>query len=200
MVAAPKPKRRQSKLLPVYPSLSDVHRILTACPNERDAWLVKLLWFTGGRVSEVIAARVGDITRSGLKLPNLKQHQSAEKHVFLPPGFLAELRAYCAGRAPQDPIITHLADGKPIGRKMAWIIVTRAGSRAGVLVKRYREDGLRPPWCHSFRHGNAIHLLESGVPLNAVAGQLGHASLQSTAVYLKLADPDRERLVSSVTF
>lgn len=190
-----------AKLLPIYPNRTEVARILAACKNDRDRMLIELLWATGGRVSEAIRVRVGDITRNGLAMPNLKQGGSAQKHVFLPAPFLDRLRAYCTGKDQTCPIIGHLTNpSRPISRVMAWMIVTHAGAQAGVLKQRYGASELRPPWPHAYRHGNAIHLLDSGVPVNAVSAQLGHAKLQSTAVYLALSDPHREKLVSSVEF
>lgn len=175
--------------------------MLDACADERDRMLLELLWQTGGRVSEVLAARVGDITPAGLKLPNLKQSVSAQKHVFLNPEFLGRLRAYVRGRRPNDPIVSRRLDpSRGISRQMAYRIVTRAGVRANIVKRKWGGERLRPPWPHSFRHANAIHLVESGVPVNAVSEQLGHATLRSTAVYLRLADSHRQALLASVKF
>lgn len=173
--------------------------MIAACRTERDAWLLKLLWNTGGRVSEVIQIRVGDITNSGLRMENLKQGRPAQKHVFLHPRFLAELKEWCRGRPPHWPIIARLRDGsKPISRVMAWYIVTRAGLGADILKQKYHDVALRPLWPHSFRHGTAIHLLESGLPINAVQGQLGHSSLQSTAVYTQMTDSHRQAMIAGI--
>ena len=43
---------------------------------------------------------------------------------------------------------------------------------------------------HTLRHSAARHWLMNGVPINLVSVWLGHASLQTTLVYLKIiADP-----------
>jgi site-specific recombinase XerD len=34
------------------------------------------------------------------------------------------------------------------------------------------------------RHSYAAHLLRSGIPLNTIGDELGHRTLESTAVYL----------------
>ncbi len=197
-MVAERPRRHKS--LPVYPVRSEVHRILAACTCERDRHLIKLLWWTGGRVSEVIQIRAGDITTHGLRMPNLKQHVPAEKHVYLPPACLAEIRSWAAGRQPQDVLVGRLTDGRPISRKTAWSIVTRASARAGVLKPRRRDAPLRPLWCHSFRHGNAIHQLEEGMPVHAVQAQLGHSTLSSTSVYLQIADSYREERAALIQY
>lgn len=191
---------RRTHGLPVYPSRAEVYQILAACENERDRMLIELLWHTGGRVSEVIKVRVGDLTEYGIRMRNLKQSIPTEKHVFVHPDFLKRLHAYSAGKQPNDHIITRLNDDRPITRVTAWRIVTTAGMKAGVLKKRFASERLRAPWPHSYRHGNAIQLLECGVPANAVKDQLGHSSLASTQIYLSITDAHRRELVSRVVF
>ncbi len=192
--------RNTRRKLPVYPTLADVHRMLAACESERDRLLVELLWYTGGRVSEVLRVRVGDITEHGVRMVNLKQGEPAEKHVFLPPRFVDRLRRAVAGRRPDELVVTHLRGGRALSRKRAWEIVTAAGRRAGVLKRRAGAAESRPPWPHAFRHGNAINLLEQNVPVSAVQAQLGHSSLASTQVYLEITDPHRERMIAGVRF
>ena len=192
---------RQAKRLPVYPTLADVHRVMDACQHARDRMLVWLLWVTGARVSEVIALRAGDVLPEGIRAPNLKQRQQADKLIMLPPALLAELREYANGMPPTQPLIGRLHQPhKPISRKLAWRIVTEAGRRAGVLKLRSNRDELRPPWPHAYRHGNAVHMLASGVPVNAVRQQLGHSTLASTAIYLDIADPERRHAIAGVQY
>jgi len=208
--------------LPQYPSLDAAHRMLDACTNERDRMLIALLLHTGGRVSEVLDIRVGDITKRGVRMVNLKQGQyqaiettgengerihrrvhvpvREEKHVFLNPAFLAELRTYAAHLPPGAPLVGRLRDGRPMGRKNAWKRIKAIGARAGVTIRRFSTGEETTPWCHSFRHLSAVTQLEQGVSLNAVQQQLGHKSLASTAIYLRLADPDREKQVRRVRF
>ena len=193
--------------LPVYPTYTEVHRLLAACENERDRMLIALLWHTGARVSEVLQARVGDITENGIRLLNLKQGPGAAKHVYLTPDFLAELRAYVRGKAPTDHIITSLAGAKPISRVRAWQIVVGASLRSNLVKTKQIVHGdgsvsrvVRPLWTHSLRHGNAIRLLESDVPISVVQQQLGHADLGSTTVYVQFADKHRKAMVQNVQF
>ena len=193
-------RKKGARALPVYPTLSEVHRILAACEHERDRLLIELLWHTGGRISEVVAIRVGDLTASGIRMRNLKQSVPTEKHVFVQAELLARLREWAREKRPENVLVGRLVDGEELTRERAWQIVTAAGKRAGVQKKRFAADSLRPPWPHSFRHGNAVNLLEQGVPVTAVQAQLGHSSLGSTQVYAQLTDAHRQRLVAGAKF
>ena len=42
--------------------------------------------------------------------------------------------------------------------------------------------------CHTLRHSFATHLLEDGVSIRQVSEYLGHATLQSTLIYLHLTE------------
>jgi site-specific recombinase XerD len=45
---------------------------------------------------------------------------------------------------------------------------------------------------HTLRHLHAVAALDSGVPLNDLQAQLGHADLKTTSIYLK-ADINHRR-------
>jgi len=188
------------KSLPIYPTLGEVHQMAGLAPNERDRMLVMLLWWTGGRISEVLSIRVGDITTSGVRMKNLKQHQPMEKHVFLSPDVLHELRAFCVGKPLGSFLIGRDRDGGRISRKHGWAIVKRLALAAGVLRRRFGAESDEPIWPHTLRHGYAVNLLSQGVPITAVQGQLGHASLANTAIYTQLADPQRQAMVARAKF
>jgi site-specific recombinase XerD len=55
-----------------------------------------------------------------------------------------------------------------------------------------KRSGLTIPFqgVHCLRHSYAVHLLRSGVPLKTIGDVLGHRTLESTAVYLRLAVED----------
>ncbi len=184
--------------LPIYVTPPEVRAMLRATTDARDHLLLWLLWVSGGRISEVLTARVGDVTDDGIRLRSLKKRSAAEKFVFLPTAVVAELRAAVEGRPDDAYIITRRQHTEPLSRKTAWEICTRAAARAGVF--KLRSGVLRPAWPHCWRHGNAVHQVLSGVPITAVQDQLGHANLSSTEVYTALADPEKRRLIAGVRF
>lgn len=63
-------------------------------------------------------------------------------------------------------------------------LVTRLAREAGI------EKTVSP---HVLRHTFATSEVARGVPLHQVQADLGHANLQTTAVYLHVVDPERER-------
>jgi site-specific recombinase XerD len=57
-----------------------------------------------------------------------------------------------------------------------------------VLSGARRRAGLGHATCHELRHTCLTRLREAGMPLEAVQAQAGHASIESTRIYLHLAD------------
>jgi site-specific recombinase XerD len=57
-----------------------------------------------------------------------------------------------------------------------------------ILTAARRRAGLEHATCHELRHTCLTRLREAGMALEAVQAQAGHASIQSTRIYLHLAD------------
>jgi site-specific recombinase XerD len=70
--------------------------------------------------------------------------------------------------------------------------VLKATAIAEVFQKWSRRSGLNigPQGVHCLRHSYALHLLRSGLPLKTIGDLLGHRTLESTCVYLRLATDD----------
>jgi len=63
-----------------------------------------------------------------------------------------------------------------------------------------RRSGLSIPFqgVHCLRHSYAMHLLRSGLPLKTIGDLLGHRTLESTCVYLRLATEDLREVALSL--
>ncbi len=190
------------RLLPVYLTAEEVHRLQQAATSDRDRLLIWLLWATGARVSEVVQARVGDVTETGIRLANLKRHgrhSLAEKHVVLPPPAVEYLKGQLKGRDPSEYIFPGRSGRGHLSRKMAWLIVKEAAARAGIFRRTPRRNGAETAaWPHTLRHSYAVHLLREGKPITLVQRQLGHRNLSATQVYTQLADVHVEELMREV--
>jgi site-specific recombinase XerD len=82
-------------------------------------------------------------------------------------------------------------------RQHAWWLLRRAAAAAGVTVPG--ADGRpRPATGLDFRHGAAVHQLRAGVPLSEVQQQLGHARVDTTALYTRLTSRERRSYADRV--
>jgi integrase len=65
-------------------SPDEIRAVITAAATERDRLLLRVLWATGARISEVLTLRPRDVQRDSLVLPNRKNPNLTTKRVFLP--------------------------------------------------------------------------------------------------------------------
>jgi integrase/recombinase XerD len=76
----------------------------------------------------------------------------------------------------------------------------RSWSSAGVRVEFRRlaaQAAVRRRFApHQLRHAHAVELAREGAPLNVIQGQLGHANLGTTSIYLQ--GIDTEEIIATV--
>ena len=58
-------------------------------------------------------------------------------------------------------------------------------------------DGGRKVSSHTLRHSYARHLLAHGIPLNVLSQWLGHSSIETTLIYVRLL-PDPAGTLASI--
>jgi integrase/recombinase XerD len=191
------PRRRRR--LPRSLSLGEVERLIDAANGTtprslRDRALVELLYGGGLRVSEAVG-----LERSAVDLEarSVRCLGKGDKERVVPLGTQAveALRRYLArGRPYLDrrhrPELFLNAQGGPLTRAGAFLIVRRLAAHAGLDPERVHP--------HLLRHSFATHLLEGGADLRSVQEMLGHADLGTTEVYTHVSDRRRrERYFSA---
>jgi integrase len=190
----------------------EVKAVIAAAATERDRLLLRTLWATGGRVSEVLALRAADVRRDALVLPNRKNPGRPVKTVFLSagdqdlPGALL-LWQKAEGLADGAPLFASRkrgADGhvRAIGRVQAWRIVKAASERAQVRVLALRGSSAggagspAPVHPHLIRHARVRQIVRQTKSLPLAQKQAGWSRLQMA--YLTLGDDEARELMRRV--
>jgi integrase/recombinase XerD len=156
-------------------SETDVHRLLALEPHPRNHALLRLLYASGLRVSEVCALRWQDVQPvgdSGQVTVLGKGHK--ERAVRLPAGVWTELTALRGDTSDNAPVFPSRKHGGHLRRTQVAQIVRRAAQRAGIA------GNVSPHW---LRHATASHALDRGAPVHVVQQTLGHSSLATTSRY-----------------
>lgn len=138
------------------------------------------LLYTGCRISEGIALTGGrvDFTERALVFETLKQRERGRYRAIPIPDALVELL--------QSVLAEKISDGRvwPYSRTTAYRLIKHYMADANIEGVKASPKGLR----HSF----AIGCISRGIPLTTVRKWLGHARLETTAIYLD-AGGDEER-------
>ena len=132
-----------------------------------------MLAFTGARISEVLtlpAERI-DASNEAIVFETLKQRKRGVFRAVPVPRRLIDLVTEATAASTRGSC-TNLW---PWRRTMAWKHVKRVMGNAGI------SDALCKP--KALRHGFAIEAGQQGVQLNIVQRWLGHARIETTAIY-----------------
>jgi len=177
-------KRRRK--LPVALSLEEIFKILAEIGNLKHRTMIMTAYSAGLRVSELTQLKCRDIDSEAMRI---LVHGKGEKdrYVMLSPRLVEDLRKYWHAYHPGVWLFPGQDRSKPVGPKTIQRVFKHARDAAGID---------KPATPHSLRHSFAVHLLEAGVNLKYIQELLGHSSIQSTLIYLKLA-PECAKAVRS---
>lgn len=156
-------------------TIDDVAAIAAAAATSKTRLLIRTLWATGARISEVIAIRTNDIDhrRASVTIRRLKRRKKIEQVQPLPRELVDELQTFIRGNKIKGRIFR-------TNRTTAWRTITD-------LSRKVLRRHISPK---AFRHGRAYALAQkTGNPL-MVARALGHVSMQSTLEYFHPTEAD----------
>ncbi len=161
-IKAPKVDKR----LPKFLSFEEVMKLVEAVEKDRDKLIIKTLFYTGMRVSELTNLKVSDIIFDE-QIIKIKGKGGKERIVPVPRHLLEELKIWVSNKNPSDRVFN-------ITSRHVERIIQRARERAGI------EKKVTP---HVLRHSLATHLLQKGIDIRYIQELLGHSSLSVTQVY-----------------
>lgn len=141
--------------------------------SKQDSLLVKLIYSTGIRRSELINLKVTDIDLSYRRLKVLGK-RNKERIIPLTQEIAADIQEFLEGRALVSPFLFTTQKGE----RMYPMLVQRTVSSYLRTVSSLKKTSP-----HVLRHSFATHLLNNGADLNAIKELLGHSSLAATQVY-----------------
>ncbi|MBT9586939.1 tyrosine-type recombinase/integrase, partial [bacterium] len=156
------------------PSIAETLALIDAPKLPRDRLILRLLYATALRVSELLALVSGDIDERGrLFVRTAKGDQ--DRYALLDPQSLQRLQQYAQERPPGQRLFATT-------RAHIHALTVRAARQLGLLQK-YQALGLSlSP--HSFRHACASHCYQQAMPVDMVRKMLGHADLRNTLLYI----------------
>lgn len=175
---------RYPRSLPDVLSPDEVRRLLGATVYLKHLAALSVAYGAGLRAAEVAALKVGDIDSTRMLLRIQHGKGGRDRNAMLSADLLAVLRQWWIEGHRQGVLHREgwLFPGqnwtRPISTRQLHRIVVEA-ARAAEIPKRVGP--------HTLRHSFATHLLEDGVDIRVIQVLLGHAKLNTTALYAKVA-------------
>lgn len=172
-----------------------------ASPALRNELLVRMLWQTGVRKSELVEVELDDLNRNERSISIWSNKTKESRTVYYQPSLDLLLdqwleNGYRAAFSPAEHSSYLFVSERSEHIHVDTVnekIVKPAAAEAGIQEvlytdksgsKRYRVTP------HALRHGHAVHALKSGIDVRTVQQHLGHADLEMTMKYLQLIDDD----------
>ena len=176
---------RRARTLPRVLSPVEVDRLLGALRTQRDRTIVLAMLLAGLRRCEALGLRLRDINPGEQRLFVSSGKGGRERVVPVSGRFFEVLGEYLESERPAEVLTDALfvvLKGPRRGMPL-----TAAGLDEVIDGVRKRA-GLSRMTCHMLRHTCLTRLREQGMSLEALQAQAGHASIDSTRIYLHLAN------------
>ena len=178
------PLIRTPRTLPRIIDPDQANALLAALRTYRDRAMVEAMLFGGLRRSEVLGLRLTDCLVGERRLFIAEGKGGHERIIPVTSRFFTTLASYLDVERPQatnDRVFLVLKGkrrGEPLSSAGLDEIIEGARGRAG----------LERLTCHQLRHTCFTRLREAGMALEAIQAQAGHRSIESTRIYLHLAN------------
>ena len=182
---------REPQKIPQVISPDEARRLLAVADSLRTRLLLSLAYGCGLRASEVVRLKVKHLD-SAQKIIRIEQGKGRkDRNVMLSPELLELLRQWWRGRPSRHDA------GTPLEER--WLFPSRKSGQGASkpmttrqLTRLFHEAadaaGIRKNiTLHVLRHSFATHLLERGTDIRIIQALLGHAKLDTTARYTRVA-------------
>jgi len=183
--AAFTPLVRAPRTLPKILDPAEVDALFATLRHRRDKAMVEAMLFGGLRRCEVLGLSMADLRPGEGRVFVRNGKGGHQRFVPISGRFFRTIALYMEHERPQetttDMVFVCLKGrrrGEPLSEDGLEEIVRAARLRAGLLHGT----------CHELRHTCLTRLREAGMALEAVQAQAGHRSIESTRIYLHLAN------------
>jgi len=167
--------------LPVVLNKEEIRRLFEAIDNKTHELMIKLVYSTGLRVSELINLKVEDLNlKQGFGY--VRQGKGNKDRIFIiAENLKGELREYIGKKKLNEYPYLFMSNRE---RKYSVRSLQQIIKKATKKAKINKQIS-----CHTLRHSFATHLIENGYSLIDVQVLVGHKSPETTFTYLHTISP-----------
>ncbi|MBU0459181.1 MAG: tyrosine-type recombinase/integrase [Nanoarchaeota archaeon] len=179
---------RIRKRLPTFLTQDETKRLLDSIKNPKHQLMIKLLYATGMRVSELINLKIKDF-------------EFNDNYGWVRDGKGGKDRLFILALKLKEELLDHLRINHL--NDSDWLFCGNGNSHytassIRLIIKKATKiasinKNVHP---HTLRHSFATHLIENGYAVTEVQPLLGHDSLETTMIYLHMASPDLMKVKS----
>jgi len=168
----------EPRKIPNVLSPEEVARFLEAAPGPKYKAALSAAYGAGLRVSEVVSLKVSDIDSKRMLLRIEQGKGRKDRFAMLSPQLLELLRDWWRIARPQIWLFPGQNPVNPLSTRQ-FNRAVHAAAQMAEITKRVTP--------HTLRHSFATHLLEQNIDIRVIQVLLGHAKLDTTALYTRVA-------------
>ena len=176
------PRQKKHRAFPEILTREEVFEIIESCKNIKHKAMLMVVYSSGLRVSEAAALKIQHIDSMNMRLFVDYGKGGKDRYTLLSETCLSVLREYWKMYLPKHPegwLFLGTYNVSHITSRGVEFAFTEAVKRTAIT---------KNVSIHTLRHAFATHLLEDGATLLQIKELLGHSSIQSTTIYLHLAN------------
>jgi site-specific recombinase XerD len=172
------PSLKNDTKLPVILNRSELKALFNAPKLLKHRIVLTLAYSAGLRSQELIKLKLSDIDFER-KTIHIRQSKYKKDRIVPLSNYIAKgLKKYISVEHPHSWLFNGKEpDGRYSPKGLSWVM-------REALKKTNIQKNVN---LHSLRHSYATHLLEEGVNIVTIKGLLGHATIQTTMIYLHVA-------------
>lgn len=178
-------KPKKNKTIPDILTFEEVRKLIDATKNQKHTLIIKLLYGTGLRVSEVIQLKKSEINFEEALIKVHLGKGKKDRFVKLPESVIEELRNF--SNMGDSIYLFESQKGGKLSIKTIQLILSKNAQKAGIKKRVYP---------HLLRHSFATHLLEQGTDLRIIQKLLGHSSIKTTQRYTQISQASIKHIKS----
>jgi site-specific recombinase XerD len=183
---------RREKKLPTVLSQQEVAKLISCTTNIKHRALLMLAYSAGLRREELQKIKSSAIDSQRMMVHVVQGKGKKDRYTILSDKALEMLRVYYKMFRPKTYLFeSQVGKGCFLSSTTLTEIVKNSAQKAGIK---------KTVSFHTLRHCFATHLLEQGVNLKIIQQYLGHNSLQTTSIYLHLANISPSSISSPLDF
>ena len=176
------PRQKKRRTLPEVLTREEVSLIIESCKNIKHKAMLAVIYSSGLRVSEAAALKIPHIDSKNMRLFVESGKGGKDRYTLLSETCLHVLREYFRIYRPKHPEGWLFLGTNNLSH------ITYRGIELAFNKAVKRTPITKNVSVHTLRHAFATHLLEDGATVLQIKNLLGHSSIQSTTVYLHLAN------------
>ena len=169
---------KRVKRLPETLTVAEVTNLFRATDNLKHQTIFMTMYSAGLRIGEAIHLKPLDINSKSMQVHIREAKGQKDRNVMLSEKLLDQLRRYWKIYRPKGWLFPSTRSSGPVHSRTIQKAFKEVAQQSGI------RRSVTP---HCLRHSFATHLLEAGVSLPYIQQLLGHASINTTMIYLRVA-------------